>query len=292
MTSKVDAEIFEAAVASLVATDATKAAQSDLEATNALVATKAAQSALDATNALVATKADQAALDVEIERLDQAAAKAASNATKIETLQGATTSLFESVGELDTRVTGNAAAIATKASQEQLDFVGQNFQPRITAFEPLSLVPRVDPQNNPSSELSVDLSAYATSAALTAVQGALESTDQALVDLAAQVDGKQDALSAGTGLVYHEKLLEANTIKSLTAGNNVTLTSTGEFVSISAEGGGATSVEGPAAPSHWSTRQARSGGFAPARGPTPWTRATLWKWVSSSRRPSSRPPSP
>jgi hypothetical protein len=130
--------------------------------------------------------------------------------------------------------------------------VGQNFQPRITAFDPLSLVPRVDPDNNPSAELSIDLDAYATAAALTeglagkADQSALTSTDQALAALTVEVDGKQDALTAGTGLVFHERLLEANTIKSLTAGNNVTLTSTGEFVSISAEGGGATSADGQA----------------------------------------------
>ena len=59
-----------------------------------------------------------------------------------------------------------SATVATKASQAQLDFVGQNFQPRITAFEPLSLVPRTDAEDNPFSELSVDLSAYATAAAL------------------------------------------------------------------------------------------------------------------------------
>ena len=41
MTHKVEAEIFEAAVASLVAADATKADQSDLDATNAILATKA-----------------------------------------------------------------------------------------------------------------------------------------------------------------------------------------------------------------------------------------------------------
>jgi hypothetical protein len=74
----------------------------------------------------------------------------------------------------------------------------------------------------------------------------VESNSQAVTDLATQVDTKQDLLSAGTGFVFHEKLLEANTIKSLTAGANVTLVSTGEFVSISAEGGGATSAEGPA----------------------------------------------
>jgi hypothetical protein len=64
--------------------------------------------------------------------------------------------------------------------------------------------------------------------------------------LTVEVDSKQDLLSAGTDLVSHERLLEANTINSLTAGNNVMLTSTGEFVSISAEGGGATRSDGPA----------------------------------------------
>jgi hypothetical protein len=70
------------------------------------------------------------------------------------------------------------------------------------------------------------LGAYATSAALTeglagkADQSALNATDQALAALTVEVDGKQDALTAGTGLVFHERLLEANTVKSLTAGNN------------------------------------------------------------------------
>jgi hypothetical protein len=56
--------------------------------------------------------------------------------------------------------------VATKASQAQLDFVGQNFQPRITGFAPLSLVPRTGPQSNPFAELSIDLDAYATTAAV------------------------------------------------------------------------------------------------------------------------------
>ena len=198
------------ALAALTADVATKADQAALDATNAVVATKADQAALDATNAVVATKADQAALDVEIERLDNVAGQTGSNAGNIATLQSAASSLFESVGELDTRVTSNAAAIATKADQSALD---------------------------------------ATNATVAgkADQASLNSTDQALAALTVEVDGKQDALSAGTGLVFHERLLEANTIKSLTAGNNVTLVSTGEFVSISAEGGGAvTSADGPA----------------------------------------------
>jgi hypothetical protein len=66
------------------------------------------------------------------------------------------------------------ATVATKASQAQLDFVGQNFQPRITAFEPLALVPRTDPNDNPFSELSIDLDAYATTAALALKAGAAD----------------------------------------------------------------------------------------------------------------------
>jgi hypothetical protein len=79
-------------------------------------------------------------------------------------------------------------------------------------------------------------------------QSQLAST-AALAALETEVDGKQPLLSAGTGFLYHEKLLEGTALKSLTAGENITLVSTGEFVSISAEGGGATSTDGPAAPS-------------------------------------------
>jgi hypothetical protein len=49
MQTKVEEETFDAAVSSLQAAVALKAAQSDLDATNALVATKAAQSDLAAT---------------------------------------------------------------------------------------------------------------------------------------------------------------------------------------------------------------------------------------------------
>ena len=68
--------------------------------------------------------------------------------------------------ETDASLAALSTIVETKASQAQLDFVGQNFQPRIAAFEPLSLVPRTDAQDNPFAELSVDLSAYATTAAL------------------------------------------------------------------------------------------------------------------------------
>jgi hypothetical protein len=384
LTSKVDAETFEAAVAALVAADSTKADQAALDATDAVVATKADQAALDATNAVVATKqpqlgvgfvagghplledgaikailgtapvqvtaaathvevamdqsyfdalsatdqaldaltaevtgkqpqlgvgsvegghplledgaikailgttpvqvtasathvevamdqsyfdaltatgqalaskADQAALDVEIARLDEVAAKAAHNAMNIVTLQGATASLFESVGGLDTRVTTNTAANgalqsainSTDLALAALTVEVDGKQDQLTAgtvqggFQMLQdglvrAIKGISPVQVPVDTRHVEVYLDQTALASTAALAALET----------EVDGKQPLLSAGTGFVFHEKLLEANTIKSLTAGNNVTLTSTGEFVSISAEGGGATSAEGPA----------------------------------------------
>jgi hypothetical protein len=46
---------------------------------------------------------------------------------------------------------------------------------------------------------------------------------------------KQEQLTAGTGPQAHEKLLQHNTTKSLVAGENVTLSSTRNFVSIFAK---------------------------------------------------------
>jgi hypothetical protein len=174
------------------------------------IAADVTQAEHDSMVAVVATKAAQAAVDA----LEVTLAATATQAS----------------------VDGLAAVVATKASQSQLDFVGQNFQPRITAFEPLSLVPRTDPNNNPFAELSIDLDSYASTPALLAVKNIAEANNQALVDLAPQVEAKQDQLSAGTGMVFHEPLLEANTIKSLVAGNNVSLSSTDDFVTISAAG--------------------------------------------------------
>jgi hypothetical protein len=177
MQTKVEEETFGAAVATLGAAVATKAAQSDLDATNAAVATKAAQSDLDATNAAVATKAaqsdldatnaavaakaaqadldvtnaavatkaEQAALDVESERLDQAAAQAASNVMNIQVLQNAASSLFESVATLDTRVTANAAGItSTQSVLNSTDQLEHSLAPLGFGFpSPLSLWPPV-----------------------------------------------------------------------------------------------------------------------------------------------------
>jgi hypothetical protein len=74
--------------------------------------------------------------------------------------------------------------VATKASQAQLNFVGQNFQPRITAFAPLSLVPRNDPQDNLFAELSIDLDGYATTVALGTKADAASVYTKAQVDAA------------------------------------------------------------------------------------------------------------
>jgi hypothetical protein len=93
--------------------------------------------------------------------------------------------------ETDASLAALSTLVATKASQAQLDFVGQNFQPRIAAFEPLSLVPRTDAQDNPFAELSVDLAAYATTAALS------NKADQSSLDaLAGVVATRQPAFTA------------------------------------------------------------------------------------------------
>ena len=63
-------------------------------------------------------------------------------------------------------------------------------------------------------EIGINLTNYATNTAL---------------------DGKQNTLTAGTGMVFHEKLLEGTKVKSLVAGEHITMTSTDEFVNISAD---------------------------------------------------------
>jgi hypothetical protein len=111
----------------------------------------------------LALKADtQAALALKADSSALAAAQSAT-ALKLQTQADKTSVEAHSgfVGELE-------ASLALKASQAQLDFDGQDFQPRITAFEPLSLAPRTDTQDNPFAELSIDLDAYATTAALEA----------------------------------------------------------------------------------------------------------------------------
>jgi hypothetical protein len=161
-------------------------------------------------------------------------------------------------------------ALNTKASASAVEFIGQNVQWRIEAFEPLSLVPRSN-QGNPFSELSIDLDNYATNTALAGKQNTLtagtvsggynilqDGVVRAMkaispiwlapdtnhleigIDLTNYATNtalatKQNTLTAGTGLVFHEKLLEGTKVKSLVAGDNITMTSTAEFVNISAD---------------------------------------------------------
>ena len=53
------------------------------------------------------------------------------------------------------------------------------------------------------------------------------------VNVLSELGAKQDTLAAGSGLVFHEKLLQDTKIKSLAPGANVELTSTSELVTIS-----------------------------------------------------------
>jgi hypothetical protein len=95
-------------------------------------------------------------------------------------------------------------------------------------------VPRIGPQDNPFAELSVDLSAYASTAALSAKADAASMYTKAQVDAA--IATKQDTLTAGSSLVFQEKLLQSGKVKSLAPGEGVGLTSTGDLVTISASG--------------------------------------------------------
>jgi hypothetical protein len=63
--------------------------------------------------------------------------------------------------------------------------------------------------------------------ALKADQSALDTTNNTLA-------GKQNTLTARTGLAFHEKLLENNKFESSVAGENITMTTTEDFVYISA----------------------------------------------------------
>ena len=70
----------------------------------------------------------------------------------------------------------------------------------LKAISPAWLAPDVN-----HLEIGIDLNNYATNTALAT---------------------KQNTLTAGTGMIFHEKLLEGTKVKSLVAGNNITMTST------------------------------------------------------------------
>jgi hypothetical protein len=86
-----------------------------------------------------------------------------------------------------------------------------------------------------SALLAVKSIAESNNQALSDLMPQVDSNSQALVDLESQVAGKQEQLTAGAGMVFHEKLLEGTKVKSLTPGSNVTLDSTDDFVTISAQ---------------------------------------------------------
>jgi hypothetical protein len=83
--------------------------------------------------------------------------------------------------------------------------------------------------------LAVKSIAESNNQAIADLMPQVEANNQALTSLTAQVASKQAQLSAGTGMVVHQPILQANKIKSLTAGANVTLASTDDFVTISAQ---------------------------------------------------------
>jgi hypothetical protein len=157
------------------------------------------------------------------------------------------------VGELDTRVTANAAAIETKAPQSALNSTDQALAAltvEVAGKQAQLGVGTVTGGHSMLENGSIRAIKGAAPVQVTATPTHVEVTmDEsyfgAITAITDATAAKQDQLTAGTGMVYHEKLLEGTKIKSLTPGANVTLTSTGEFVSISAEGG-TSSATGPA----------------------------------------------
>jgi hypothetical protein len=154
-------------------------------------------------------------------------------------------------------------ADATAAKQDQLtagtvqggfSMLDQNTKV-VRAIKGISPVNVAINQNH--VEVFLDQSGLASTSALLAVKSIAESNNQALADLmpqvesnnqaltalAPQVAGKQDQLTAGTGMIFHEKLLEGTKVKSLTPGSNVTLDSTGDFVTCSSTHAGRRSLQ-------------------------------------------------
>jgi hypothetical protein len=310
MQTKVEEETFDTVIAQLEAADV-------------------------ALQAAMATKANQSVLDVVFEGLQTTSAQAANNGMNIQTLQGATSGLLQAVGELDARVTANAAAstatqgalnstdqalaaltvevaskqaqlgtgivqggiplledgsikailgtapvrVTAEASHVEVTMDDSYFaaitaiadataakQDRLTMgsvqggrllFDPNTNVIRAIKGIGPVGvaidvnhvEVTLDQSGLASTSELLGVKSIAESNNQALADLMPQVEaniqalttlapqvvGKQAQLSAGDGMVFHEKLLEGAKVKSLAAGTNVTLESTDDFVTISAQ---------------------------------------------------------
>jgi hypothetical protein len=148
-----------------------------------------------------------------------------------------------------------AIADATAAKEDQLTAGTvqggrQMFDPNTKVVRAIKVISPVNVAIDTNHvEVTLDQSGLASTSALLAVKSIAESNNQALADLMPQVEannqaltafvpqvaGKQAQLSAGDGMVFHEKLLEGAKIKSLTAGSNVTLESTSDFVTISAQ---------------------------------------------------------
>jgi hypothetical protein len=220
MQTKVEEEAFDAAVAALQGAIALKADQAalnllgaEVDALGTQIEGEIAQLELDdeALQAALATKANQAALDEVFAGLQATSAQAASNGMNIQTLQAATSGLLVSVGELDARVTANAAANA--ATQGELELLAA----QVSGLGP---------------EVQADIAQLQAEILTKAPQSALNSTDQALAALTVEVAGKQDQL--GVGFVEGgQSLLEGGVVKAILGAEPVQVTSTATHVEVS-----------------------------------------------------------
>jgi hypothetical protein len=219
MTHKVDAEMFEAAVASLVAADGTKADQSDLDATNAILATKAAQSDLDATNALVATKATQSDLDATNALLATKAAQSDLDATNalVAANTEANTATQSALNSTDQALAALTVEVAGKQPQLGVGFVQGGFS--LLEDGAIKAILGTAPVQVTSTPTHVEVSLG-------------QSYFDAITAIADATAAKQDQLGVGFVQGGHS-LLEDGAIKAILCTSPLHATSTPTHVEVS-----------------------------------------------------------
>ena len=191
-----------------------------------------------ALSATVDTKASSSAVaeaDAELQEQINLKASSASVAELSSQVDAATASLQGQLDGKQAQLTQLEAAVVTKASQAQVDFIGQNFQPTVEASAPLSLVPRFDPEGNPFAELSIDTDGFATQAGLSGVEAAV-ATIQADVSFNSDAvtflaGSKQDVLIAGSPADGYP-LLSSKNVRGLSAAAPLTLANDGTHLTV------------------------------------------------------------
>jgi hypothetical protein len=179
---------------------------------------KANQSSLDTTNATVALKADQVNVDTALNLKANQSNLDTTNAIVALKADQATT---YTKTEVDT-------ALNLKANQSSLETTNAN-----VALKANQATTYTKTEVDTQFANLIDSAPEALNT-LKELANALGDDANYAATVQNQLAGKQSTLTAGTGISVHEKLLEGNKVKSLVAGENITMTSTEEFVNISA----------------------------------------------------------